>query len=364
MRILSLVTDGFGGHGGIALHCRSLLTALCQSEEVSAVAAIPRVKPVDRLEADGPLPQKLTYHDNLFDAFLGYPRTLLKVGLLGRPWDVVITEHINLLPAAALLARCSSAKLILITHGFEAWERPGKLRETDLQRVDHVVSVSSVTQRRFSQWSGFDNTRSSVIVNAMDFSDFSPAPKPRYLKQRYAINDEKIIMTLGRLDAGEKAKGFDQIINSLPSLIKTEPNIRYMIVGDGDDAARLDQLAKKQQVREQVIFTGRISQEEKIDHYRLADAYVMPSRLEGFGYVFLEAMACGLPVVGSILDGSQDALLGGSLGDLVDPDNPAELQQAILRALSKPKMVPDELEVFSLPRFNQAFQDLVVSLAK
>ena len=73
---------------------------------------------------------------------------------------------------------------------------------------------------------------------------------------------------------------------------------------------------------DRVIFTGYIPESEKIAHYNLADVYVMPSTGEGFGIVLLEAVACGVPVVGSRVDGSREALLDGQLGRLVDPGNP------------------------------------------
>src|SRR6185295_7156824 len=105
-------------------------------------------------------------------------------------------------------------------------------------------------------------------------------------------------------------------------LISRFPTLKYMIVGDGDDLARLEQKTFSLGLSERVIFAGRISEEEKAAHYCLADAYVMPSRGEGFGIVFLEALACGLPVMGSLADGGREALLDGALGCLVDPSNP------------------------------------------
>jgi glycosyltransferase involved in cell wall biosynthesis len=94
-----------------------------------------------------------------------------------------------------------------------------------------------------------------------------------------------------------------------------------------------------------------VAESEKCDLYNIADAYVMPSRGEGFGIVFLEAMACGVPVVGSNIDGSVEALRDGILGIVVDPDNATELRRAILLALNRPKQIPEGLEYFSYPNF-------------
>src|SRR5439155_2564410 len=99
------------------------------------------------------------------------------------------------------------------------------------------------------------------------------------------------------------------------------PNVVYVVCGEGPDRSRLERKAVGLGVRDRVVFTGFIPEALKADYYRLADAYVMPSRGEGFGIVFLEAMACGIPVMGSRLDGSREALLDGELGVLVNPDD-------------------------------------------
>jgi glycosyltransferase involved in cell wall biosynthesis len=112
-----------------------------------------------------------------------------------------------------------------------------------------------------------------------------------------------------------------------------------------------------------VIFAGRILESEKVAHYRLADAYVMPSRGEGFGIVYLEALACGIPVVGSKVDGSREALRDGKLGLLVDPGNPDEIKTAIRAALQKPRgQVVAGLDYFSYASFQQRCRELLQKL--
>jgi phosphatidyl-myo-inositol dimannoside synthase len=95
----------------------------------------------------------------------------------------------------------------------------------------------------------------------------------------------------------------------------------------------------------------RVDEAEKADHYRLADAHVMPSRQEGFGFVHLEAMACGTPTVASSADGAFDAVRGGLLGGLVDPADPASVVAASLRAIDQPRGVPAGLDYFAFDAF-------------
>jgi phosphatidylinositol alpha-1,6-mannosyltransferase len=100
-----------------------------------------------------------------------------------------------------------------------------------------------------------------------------------------------------------------------------------------------------------VVFAGFVRECEKADHYRLADVFAMPGRGEGFGFVFLEALACGVPVVGSAVDGSREALRDGQLGELVDPADSASVLSGIRRALQKPAAIPPGLAHFSWPAF-------------
>jgi glycosyltransferase involved in cell wall biosynthesis len=113
-------------------------------------------------------------------------------------------------------------------------------------------------------------------------------------------------------------------------------------------------------VADRVIFTGIFDEREKADLYALADVFVMPSRGEGFGFVFLEAMASGVPVIASKHDGGREALLGGKLGALVDPSNPAEIRAAIEDALAtRSRKVPEGLDYFAFERFAERVHAIV-----
>jgi len=109
-----------------------------------------------------------------------------------------------------------------------------------------------------------------------------------------------------------------------------------------------------------VIFTGFFAEREKADLYNLADVYVMPSRGEGFGFVFLEAMASGVPAIASRLDGGREALLGGELGLLVDPSSAAEIRLGIQEILARgERRVPERLEFFAYPNFERRVHAII-----
>jgi glycosyltransferase involved in cell wall biosynthesis len=96
-----------------------------------------------------------------------------------------------------------------------------------------------------------------------------------------------------------------------------------------------------------------VAEAEKADHYRLADVYVMPSRGEGFGFVLLEAMACGIPSIGSTRDGTREAMREGLLGPIVDPLDQQAVVDAVITSLDRPRAIPEGLDYFAFPAFAQ-----------
>jgi glycosyltransferase involved in cell wall biosynthesis len=269
------------------------------------------------------------------------------------PIDLVVSGHLRLLPAAAAAARLRRARLWLTVHGIDAWEPVSRILDSRLLRwTDRVLSVSRLTQARVEAWSGLDADRFRLLPNCVDLDVFTPGPRDPHLASRYGIAaDATVIMTLARLAGAERYKGVDEVLEALPEIARNRPRLAYLVVGEGPDRTRLEAKAAALGVASRTIFAGRIPEEEKAAHYRLADAFVMPGRGEGFGIVFLEAMACGVPAVGSLVDGSREALRDGALGILVDPGDRAGIVAGILAALDRAKGVPPGLAYFSKPRF-------------
>jgi glycosyltransferase involved in cell wall biosynthesis len=339
MHILFLVTDAYGGHGGIALFNREFCAAL----EGVNITVIPRV--VRGLVQDPPA--HVTFVAEAANGPLAYLRAVA-AARRAKP-DLVICGHINLLPLAF-------GRPLLVVHGIEAWKR----RRLPLSRCRAVVSVSALTRDRLTGWSGYDGP-TFVLPNAVHLDEYGIRPKREDFVARYHLEGKRVLLTVGRLEAAERSKGFDQMLEVLPELPE---DVVYMIAGGGNDAPRLQLRARELGVASRVVFTGLFADEEKQDLYNLADAYVMPSRGEGFGFVFLEAMACGVPTIGSKLDGGREALLDGKLGMLVDPTNPAEIRAAILETLERGvRRVPEGLEYFSFENFAERSRAIVEQLS-
>lgn len=331
-QVLALVSDAYGGRGGIAKFNRDLLWSICACPSVSQVVAIPRHAP-DAVEE---LPLKLRYDVTGINGKLAYIRTVWRSCMnIPRP-SMVLCGHINLLPIAWLIASIKRRPLWCVIHGIDAWQ-PHKNGFVNylLKHLDGVIAVSEVTRQRFTAWSGIGLEKVHILPNCYDPALFFPAPVNDLLLDRYGLHGKRILLTVGRISRQEQYKGFDEVIEALPHLIREVPNLAYLIVGDGDDKPRLKEKAKTLGVEDRVVFAGYIDESEKADHYRLADVYLMPSRGEGFGIVFLEALACGVPAIGSKLDGSREALGDGRWGILVDPAKPAEIHSAIIASLAK-----------------------------
>ncbi len=357
LRILALVPDAFGGYGGIALYNRDLLKALSVYPGCWEVVAIPRLMPFEP-EA---IPERLTYVTDGLDNKVKYSVTVLNTIRKNGEFDLIICGHINLLPLAYAAKRLLGVPLILEIYGIEVWSpTESPVNNYLLNKIDAFISISDFTRQKFLSWAKLNGSRGFLLPNAIHASLYGPGPKNPSLLERYGLHGKTVIMTLGRLVSFERYKGFDEVMEVMPELIREAPDLAYMIVGDGSDRKRLEEKADALGLSERVIFTGLIHEDEKADHYRLADAYIMPGRGEGFGFVFLEAMACGIPVVASKADGSREAARQGSLGMLVEPGNGDELIDAALKALKEPKgVVPDGLSYFSFDNFKIRLSEII-----
>lgn len=355
MKILALMPDAYRGFGGIAQYNRDLLDSLLSSDRVDLIVSLTRHLP-DSDPGFAPPPPKLEQHFLPGNASR-YVIAALRHGRRLHP-DAILCGHINLLPLAALVKSLTGASLILEAYGIEAWRRPRGVRSWGIDRVDLVIAISRFTREKLLAWTRIEPHRVKIVPNAVHLERYSQTEKPGYLVERYGLAGKLVLLTLGRLPGDERYKGQDRIITLVPLLAAEFPNLVYVIAGDGTDRARLEALVDRMGLRPRVLFTGKIAEQEKTDHFNLADAFAMPSLSEGFGFVFLEAAACGVPVLGGSRDGSRDALVDGRLGVMVDPENADELFQGLAEILRRKKRIPESLAQFDYPRFKEQVRDL------
>jgi phosphatidylinositol alpha-1,6-mannosyltransferase len=283
--------------------------------------------------------------------------------------DIIILGHLNLAAIAVLLKLLApKKKLVIICHGIEVFEPVGGLKKKALQQADQLLAVSSFTKQQLVTKQNLPAEKITVFPNTIDpyFKFPVDFTKPAYLQERYSIaQNEKVILTLTRLNSNEGYKGYDTLVTVLSELLKKNIPFKYILAGKADatELQRMNVLIKSLGLEQQVMMPGFIADEEITDHYLLADVFVMPSKGEGFGIVYTEAMACGLPVIAGNKDGSTEALQFGELGTLIDPDNADELKEALVKVLAlerKPKDVQEKmLNHFSFEKFKERLQKVI-----
>lgn len=263
--------------------------------------------------------------------------------------DVLLVGHINLAPAALLLHwRYPGLKIALMAHGIEVWQPLGRIKRWLLHRADLVLSVSDYTRSKLLDLHGLPPSKIQVLPNCLDpfFSFPAHFQKPDYLLQRYGLQPaQKVLLTVSRLNGQEGYKGYDQVLKALPLLNQAFSGVHYILAGqyDEEEKTRLEAIITEHGLQNRVHMPGFLPDAELTDHYLLADVFVMPSKKEGFGLVFMEAMACGTPAIGGNQDGSPEALRPGELGVTTHPEDPAAIARTIEVVLSSPP-APETLQ--------------------
>lgn len=311
------------------------------------------------------------------------PRSLWSAGFAGfvilralreRP-DLIITTHLNFSPFASVAKKRAKIPYWVALHGYESWKIQRQSQERAVVAADLLLPVSSFTRDRVMHNYAVPAERMHLLPDTFEPDRFTIGPKPPRLLSRHGLGEnDAVILTVGRLSAAEGYKGHDRLIQALPRIRAQVANAKYLIVGDGDDRPRLETIAREQKVADAVIFAGRVQHEDLPDYYRLCDLYAMPSTGEGFGIVFLEALGAGKAVLAGNGDGAVDALNGGELGVLVDPNDEAALAETVTALLMRthphplvnhPELLRQRaIERFGPERFQQAVAHLLREKSK
>lgn len=316
-RVLYLVPDFLSSPSGIALHSRTVALALNEAGQDPAVLAL----------KDAPIGVHRKPH-RYFPCGGSRPAFVLRaVTMLLRRPHLVLLGHANFSLLGWALARVSGARLVIFLHGVEAWERLPALRRFGLRRADDWIAVSACTANRAASANDLPHDRVSVLHHCLTdpagMPDLREPPGPS-------------ILTVGRIVAAEGYKGHDRVIRAMPALLNCFPDLIYHIVGDGDGRPALESLVRVEGVEDAVWFHGIVSDADLNRLYADASVFVMPSKGEGFGFVFLEAMAHGLPVVAGNADAAPEAVADGETGFLVDPESVDEIIDAAKALLLDP----------------------------
>jgi len=358
MKILVLATEAFHSNGGIAQFNRNLVNALSDISSTYEIFVLPRK--VGSMSAE--LTNNIVHYPQAARSNYDYIRHIIRLSAV--KFDLIICGHINLLPVSYVIKMFNKTPLVLTVHGIDAWNKhKSSLVNYLINKVDFFWSVSRTTRNRMTDWSGVNINKFYIIPNTINLDLYKPGKKSDELLEKYQLHGKKVVMFLGRLSKAEKYKGVDEIIECAEKVVREDSNVRFLILGDGDDKQRLENKTYDLHLDKFIFFTGFVTESEKILFYRSSDLFVMPGKGEGFGIVYLEALACGIPVIGSLLDGSKDALKEGKLGKLVNPNNAEEIIRAIIDELHNPtKISRSELDYFALPAFKERVKNNINSI--
>lgn len=229
--------------------------------------------------------------------------------------QLLLAGHVNLGPVAmAAAARNPGLKYWVIAHGIEVWQPLPVVRRSALRRASGVLAVSKHTAEAVEREQGVAREKIKILPLAIDPS-YDGAASPPELS---LPTGSRILLTVARLSAAEPGKGIDTVIRAMPRLTAAFPELRYVVVGDGDARPSLEKLAEECGVSDRVVFAGLRKVGSLRAFYEAADIFVMPSQQEGFGIVFLEAMAAGKPAVAANCGGAPEVVADGQTGFLVE----------------------------------------------
>lgn len=251
-------------------------------------------------------------------------QSILSAVKLAKPPDILIVWQIGMLKLLPFF-RTRPKRVVLFLHGIEVWKQQDWVTQRLLKRVDLFLTNTDYTWRRFiSHMPGLATACHKTVWLGMD-DPLTADPKAPELVPT--------AMMLSRLSNTEDYKGHRELISAWSSVVKRIPQAQLLIVGDGDLRAELERLAEKSNLVASVKFLGRVSEVEKQKLLQGSRCFVMPSRAEGFGLVYLEAMRLGRPCLVSTLDAGREVVNPPEAGLAVDPADQSQLVDSICRLL-------------------------------
>jgi len=304
---------------------------------------------------------------------------LFKAAAAGtKGYDLVIANHVALAPVAALMKLAFGTPYWVACHSVEVWWGTSRLRHAALKQANLVLPVSRYTADAVQKMDGIQTSRVKVVYNAIPNSfarlllaEDSPATSVTAPEQK-----RPLLLSVCTLVKGNEFKGVDTVLQALPKILKALPGLQYVVVGEGEIRAKIENIAVQLGVAENVAFVGEVTDPELAELYRCCDVFVLPSRGqelrneiggEGFGRVYVEAALAGKPVIGSRCGGASEAVLHGKTGLLVNPASIAEVAEAVLALLGNPRLAAEmgfagrkwALDTFSEDALSRSLKELL-----
>lgn len=240
------------------------------------------------------------------------------------------------------LRKVGVKKIVALTHGHEVWWAKlwpfNRLMRRIGTGVDHLTYLGDFTRSAISKALSEEAIDSMVkIAPGIDTHHFAPQSESAQLKAALGLTGKKVLVSVGRL---VHRKGQDTLVDALPLILEEIPDAHLMFVGEGPRKKFMQQRAEKLGISSHITFIGRIHYQDLPKYICVGDIFAMPSRsrmagleVEGLGIVYLEASACGLPVLGGLSGGAPDAVIDGQTGLVVDGTSPQAVARAAVHLL-------------------------------
>jgi phosphatidyl-myo-inositol dimannoside synthase len=246
--------------------------------------------------------------------------------------NITIAGHPNLaVPAAFMTTVSPRLKTIVISHGVEVWQPLSGIRRAALHRADLVLAPSRYTAQKLNELQGIPTEKIRHLPWPLSPDFLSLATHPASLPLPHEFPQGNVVLTVGRWVASERYKGVDDLICAIAQLRHAIPRVHLVAVGEGDDLPRLQAQATKLDLNDVVHFFQGLSRKELAACYARSDVFALPSTGEGFGLVFLEAMAFAKPVVAARAGGATEVVENEVNGLLVPAHDPEQLAHALAR---------------------------------
>jgi glycosyltransferase involved in cell wall biosynthesis len=326
-KALLILPEAFNCAGGIQMFCRALCLATgrwAQSNgtTVSALVLNDQVAPDARYVNEG------------FSSYVGtgkskvqFIRYFLRY-LLTHKYDWIIFGHVSLSPLSLLTRLLNSeVKIGVVTYGIEVWRPLSMPQRRALRQADLVLAISDYTKAELIKHSAIPEEKIKIFPCTLD-------PYWKVISSVTSLEcTPPVLLSVTRMNKEDRYKGIDSVIKSIPTIVSKAGPVEYRVIGQGDDVPRLRALAAGLGVARYVKFMGGVSDVELREQYQRCSLFVMPSKKEGFGIVFLEAMAYGKPVVGGAHGGTPSVVKAGETGLLIDGSDIAAIADSITQLL-------------------------------
>ena len=334
------MTGAQATYGGIASTNRNFLHALIDVAQTRKIG----LTVFSFLEKDSDRP---AFAPNWL-RFTGFEANKIKLSIdllsVARHRPLLCFDHVRLALPVLALAATGLVQTVICAHGSESWRRLRRTSRWSFQSAALCLANSQFTLDKMRQRMPQLNASACPLGLSREFDLNHEVPerlqKPIVLeaadRRCYALGDRALLL-VGRMHPNEREKGHYQLIKVLPQVLQRHPDVQLVLAGPGDDRANLQLLAQSQGVGAAVFLPGWLTNPDLERLYRHCYAFVMPSRQEGFGLAYLEAMNYAKPCVGCSDQGAQDIIVDGETGYLVDdPDDSGKLVEVLHKLLSDP----------------------------